>query len=108
MITGAQIRMARGYLRWSAKQLGDKAGVAESTIKRMEQDEGFPIARGANIEAVYRTLTEAGIVFLAEDNGGVGIRLRKPVAMRAEPAHPRKPAPGTKTAQRKKTRQRQK
>jgi hypothetical protein len=54
---GAQIRMARGYLRWSAKELGDKAGVAESTIKRMEQEEGFPIARGANIEAVYKTLT---------------------------------------------------
>jgi transcriptional regulator with XRE-family HTH domain len=77
MITGAQVRMARGYLRWSAKELAERAGVAESTIKRMEQDEGFPIARGANIEAVYRTLAEAGIVFLPENGGGVGIRLRK-------------------------------
>ena len=47
---GAQIRMARGYLRWSAKELGDKAGAAESTIKRMEQEEVFrspavPISR---------------------------------------------------------------
>jgi predicted transcriptional regulator len=72
--------MARGYLRWSAKELAGKAGVAESTIKRMEQDEGFPIARGANIEAVYKTLTEAGIVFIAENGGGVGVRLRKPAA----------------------------
>ena len=78
MITGAQLRMARGYLRWSAKELADKAGVAESTIKRMEQDEGFPIARGANIEAVYRTLVDAGIIFVPENGGGVGIRLRKP------------------------------
>src|SRR5258707_3858835 len=76
MITGAQIRMARGYLRWSAKELGNRAGVAESTIKRMEQDEGFPVARGANIEAVYKALTDAGIVFLAENGGGVGVRLR--------------------------------
>jgi transcriptional regulator with XRE-family HTH domain len=76
MITGAQLRMARGYLRWSAKELADRAGVAESTIKRMERDEGFPIARGVNIEAVYRTLTEAGIIFLPENGGGVGIRLR--------------------------------
>jgi hypothetical protein len=38
-------------------------GVAESTIKRMEQDEGFPVARGATIEAVYKTL--AGIIFCA-------------------------------------------
>src|SRR5258705_8108943 len=76
MITGAQMRMARGYLRWSAKELGNRAGVAESTIKRMEQDEGFPVARGANIEAVYKALTDAGIVFLPENGGGVGARLR--------------------------------
>jgi hypothetical protein len=57
--------------------LADKAGVAESTIKRMEQDEGFPIARGANIEAVYKTLADAGIIFVPENGGGVGIRLRK-------------------------------
>jgi hypothetical protein len=51
--------------------------MAESTIKRMEQDDGFPIARGANIEAVYETLAEAGIVFVPENGGGVGIRLRR-------------------------------
>jgi transcriptional regulator with XRE-family HTH domain len=78
MLTGAQMRMARGYLRWSAKELADKSGVAESTIKRMERDEGFPIARGANIEAVYKTLVDAGIIFVPENGGGVGIRLRKP------------------------------
>jgi transcriptional regulator with XRE-family HTH domain len=78
MITGAQLRMARGYLRWSAKELADRAGVAESTIKRMEQDDGFPIARGANIEAVYKTLADAGIIFVPENGGGVGIRVRKP------------------------------
>jgi transcriptional regulator with XRE-family HTH domain len=94
MITGAQIRMARGYLRWSAKQLADKAGVAESTIKRMEQDEGFPIARGANIEAVYRTLTEAGIELLDENGGGVGVRLRPGVAK--PPSAPSKPAAASK------------
>jgi predicted transcriptional regulator len=105
MITGAQMRMARGYLRWSAKELGEKAGVAESTIKRMEQDQGFPIARGANIEAVYRTLTKAGIVFVPENGGGVGIRLRNPIgAPAAEPARAPKPAKGTKMAQRGKAR----
>jgi transcriptional regulator with XRE-family HTH domain len=77
MITGAQIRMARGYLRWSAKELADKSGVAESTIKRMEQDEGFPVARGANIEAVHNALRDAGIDFIPENGGGVGVRLRQ-------------------------------
>jgi len=52
-------------------------GLAESSIKRMEQDEGFPVARGANIEAVYKTLADAGIIFVPENGDGVGIRLRK-------------------------------
>jgi transcriptional regulator with XRE-family HTH domain len=101
MITGAQLRMARGYLRWSAKELADKAGVAESTIKRMEQDEGFPVARGANIEAVYKTLADAGIIFVPENGGGVGIRLHKaprPIgteqtSVSKPPATPRSPSP---------------
>ena len=28
--------------------------------------------RGANIEAVYKTLTDAGIIFVPENGGGVG------------------------------------
>jgi transcriptional regulator with XRE-family HTH domain len=95
--------MARGYLRWSAKELAVKAGVAESTIKRMEQDEGFPVARGANIEAVYKTLTGAGIVFLPENGGGVGVRLQKRAG---ESAGESKSPPGTKTAPGRKARQR--
>ena len=51
MISGAQVRMARGYLKWSAKELAERAGVAESTVKRIEAEDGFPAARGANIEA---------------------------------------------------------
>jgi hypothetical protein len=89
------MRMARGYLRWSAKELADKAGVAESTIKRMEQDEGFPVARGSNIEAVYRTLTEAGFIFMPENGGGVGVRLQK---RSSPPGGELKPPPRTKTA----------
>ncbi|MDF2809901.1 MAG: hypothetical protein K0S56_932 [Microvirga sp.] len=77
MISGAQIRMARGYLRWSAKELADKAGVAESTIKRMEAEDGFPTARGGNIEAVHKALVAAGITFIPENGGGAGVRLAK-------------------------------
>jgi hypothetical protein len=31
-----------------------------------------------NIEAVYKTLADAGIVFVPKNGGGVGIRLRNP------------------------------
>lgn len=77
MILGSQIRMARGYLKWSVKKLSNKAGVAESTVKRMELSDGFPDARGSNIEAVYNALKSAGIEFIPENGGGAGVRLRK-------------------------------
>ncbi|WP_299850143.1 helix-turn-helix transcriptional regulator [uncultured Roseovarius sp.] len=77
MLVGAQIRMARGYLKWSVKELADHAGVAESTIKRMEKSDGFPDARGSNIEAVHSALMEAGIEFIPENGGGPGVRLKK-------------------------------
>ena len=69
----------------------------------MEQDEGFPIARGSNIEAVYKTLTGAGIMFVPENGGGVGIRLQK---RPGESTSESKPAAGTKTAPAGKTHQR--
>jgi transcriptional regulator with XRE-family HTH domain len=87
MITGAQIRMARGYLRWSVKELAEAAGVAPSTVVRMEADEGFPIAKGANIQAVYQALIDAGIVFIAGNGHGPGVALRKDAT---EPAGPSK------------------
>ena len=77
MILGSQMRMARGYLKWSAKELAERAGVAESTVKRMELADGFPDARGANIEAVHKALVDAGIEFIPENGGGAGVRLKK-------------------------------
>ena len=77
MITGAQIRMARGYLRWTVKELAENAGVAESTVKRMEAEDGFPAARGGNIAAVYKALVAAGIQLIPENGGGAGVRLAK-------------------------------
>jgi transcriptional regulator with XRE-family HTH domain len=74
MFTGAQLRMARSFLKWSAVELAEKAGVGLSTVQRMELDDGFPAARGGNIEAVYKTLVAAGITFLPEDEAGVGVR----------------------------------
>jgi hypothetical protein len=69
--------MARGYLRWSVKDLAEASGVAESTIKRMELQEGFPDSKGSNIKAVYEALVDAGVTFLPENGGGVGIRATK-------------------------------
>jgi transcriptional regulator with XRE-family HTH domain len=74
MFTGAQVRMARAYLRWSIAELAEKSGVGISTIQRIEGEDGFPAARGGNIDAVYKTLVAAGVTFLPENDEGIGVR----------------------------------
>lgn len=80
MITGAQIRMARAYLRWSVKKLAEQSGVGASTVKRMELREGFPLARGSNIEAVFTTFSRQGLVFPPVVAGEVIVKaIKRPV-----------------------------
>ena len=69
--------MARGYLRWSVLDLSEASGVPTATIKRMEAIDGPPNSRPANVLAVHNALTVAGIVFVPENGGGPGVRLRK-------------------------------
>ena len=77
MITGSQIRMARHHLRWTAKQLAEKAEVGLSTVQRMESVDGVPPSNKPNLKAVRMALEEAGIEFIEENGGGPGLRLRK-------------------------------
>ena len=84
VITGAQIRMARGFLKWSAKQLAEQAGLGVATVIRMEEYDGLPNAKGANIEAVYgvlqKALKERGAELTYNDGHGPGVCLKKPVS----------------------------
>lgn len=76
MITGAQIRMARAYLRWSAQELARQAGVGISTVQRMEAQDDVPSASTRNLSAVQRALEAAGIVFVDANGLGPGVRLK--------------------------------
>lgn len=78
MITGAQIRMARGYAKLSVKELAEVSGVAASTIKRMEAVEGVPSSSGSNLEKVQKSLEECGVQFLkpGDTSSGDGVSLR--------------------------------
>jgi transcriptional regulator with XRE-family HTH domain len=69
LLTAAQIRAARGFLRWSAGDLATKSGVGLSTIQRAEGAEGTPALTRPNMEAVRRALEAAGIRFT--EGGGV-------------------------------------
>lgn len=74
MITGAQIRSARATLRWSVKQLAEKAGVSIQTIKRFEAAEGVPRSRTQTLLEIRAALEAGGIEFIGTPEDGPGIR----------------------------------
>lgn len=76
MITAEQIRAARAILRWSAKKLAQESGVSFPTIQRMEASSGVPTSLSTNLQTVQLTLEKAGVVFLDQNGGGPGVRLR--------------------------------
>ena len=76
MLTGAQIRMARGYLNWPVAKLEEMSGVSATTIKRMEKSEGVPKTMTDKLAEIRRALEAAGLEFIPENGGGAGVRVR--------------------------------
>lgn len=69
MITGAQVRGARGILKLEQRGLADRAGVSVETIKRLEKIDGpLLTATGTTLHAIQTALESAGIEFI---EGGV-------------------------------------
>ncbi|WP_377810604.1 helix-turn-helix transcriptional regulator [Azospirillum sp. A29] len=75
MITPEQSRAARGLLDLSQQQLADAAGVGLSTVRDFEKGRRTPIA--ANLQAIQAAMEAAGVLFIAENGEGAGVRLRK-------------------------------
>lgn len=72
MITGAQLRGARGILKLDQKSLAEEAGVSVETIKRLEKIDGpLLTATGTTLYAIQTALESAGIEFI---EGGVRLR----------------------------------
>jgi hypothetical protein len=76
-LTSAQIRAARGLLRWSAEDLAREASLGLATIKRAEGAEDETSMTAANDLAVRRAFESGGVEFIDENGGGPGVRLRK-------------------------------
>lgn len=74
MLTGAQIRMARGYLNWSVAKLEEMSGVSATTIKRMEKSEGIPKTMADKLVDIRRVFEGAGLDFIPENGGAAGVR----------------------------------
>jgi len=77
MIDDRQIRAARALVGWSQSDLAEASGLSLPTVKRMETL-GPGRSSAANVDAVEKALGAAGIAFIPENGGGVGVRLREP------------------------------
>ena len=76
MISGAQIRAARGLLGISGTELAKLAGVDWSTVQRFESVDGLSTSRSGTLERIKETLEAAGIVFLGDPNLSPGVQLK--------------------------------
>ena len=68
-----QSRMARAALSWGVRDLAAAAKVSPDTIARLERGETlYP----RTIEAIRAAFEAAGVEFIPENGGGVGVRLK--------------------------------
>jgi transcriptional regulator with XRE-family HTH domain len=71
---GIQCKLARVALGWGVLELAKAANVSTQTITRLERGDQL---RPSTIGRIQRVLEEAGIEFIPENGGGVGVRFRR-------------------------------
>ncbi|GGD93644.1 transcriptional regulator [Aureimonas endophytica] len=76
-MTSEQMRAARSLIRWDQKQLAEASKVSVPTIKRLEGIPGPLAAQERTVAALQSALEAAGVIFIAENGEGAGVRLRK-------------------------------
>ncbi|WP_417676366.1 helix-turn-helix domain-containing protein [Pseudodonghicola sp.] len=77
MISSAQIRAARALLGLSQSAVAEAAGISVPTLKRAEGASAISASDKA-ILLIHAALEAAGVEFIPENGGGVGVRLKKP------------------------------
>jgi transcriptional regulator with XRE-family HTH domain len=73
-MNAAQCRAARALLKWTQEDLSDKSGASPVTIRNFEN--GRSSAQKGTLLLIRKTFEDAGIEFIPENGGGVGVRLR--------------------------------
>jgi predicted transcriptional regulator len=71
-----QIKAARALLGWAQDDLATAADVSVPTVKRLEALDGPLGGRGETAEKLVSAILSAGVVFIDENGGGPGVRLR--------------------------------
>lgn len=67
--------MARVALDWGVRDLAAKAKTSPDTVSRFERGEAL---RPRTVDALQQALSDAGVEFIAENGGGLGVRLSRP------------------------------
>jgi transcriptional regulator with XRE-family HTH domain len=74
MITAAQIRAARGLLKWTQGALAAKSGLSIVTLNMIESETVQP--RKSSLTAIQQALESGGVEFIGAGGGGLGVRFR--------------------------------
>jgi len=77
LITRGELKAARAVVGWEQTDLAKKAGVAISTVRRMESFDGEVEASTSTLSLVQRTLQKAGVEFLNHERPGVRMKAVK-------------------------------
>ena len=81
-VTSAQLRMARGALNWTVRDLAEATGLHRNTISNIET--GRYVGDAATIAMIEAAFRSAGVEFIEENGGGPGVRLRKRTSKRSK------------------------
>jgi PAS domain S-box-containing protein len=76
LLTGAQLRAARGIANWSVRELSEAAKVSSSTIRRLEESNGPPGTAESCLVPLQHALEQNGVEFLFPPHGNPGVRPR--------------------------------
>jgi predicted transcriptional regulator len=77
VVTTRQIKAARALLDWSQADLAENSGVSEPTVARLESMDGELGGRQLTAKKIRAAIERAGVMFIDENGGGSGVRLRK-------------------------------
>ncbi len=74
ILTASQSRAGRALIEWTTEQLAEASGVDPQTIECFEAR--FRRPTEDQQRRIRLALEEGGVVFIAENGGGVGVRLK--------------------------------
>jgi transcriptional regulator with XRE-family HTH domain len=75
MITSEQCRAARGLLNWTQAELAARSSLSVVSVRAFEKGGSM---RGSNLKLIRLVFEAAGVIFIPEDDAGVGVRLASP------------------------------